>query len=56
MPVSKYRMFRMDGEFDRVSLGGHEVSPEVPQGKVEAEKETIGQKVGKVIDKVVGNA
>lgn len=38
MPVSKYRMFRMDGDFEAVTLGGHEISPEAPQGKVEAEK------------------
>jgi len=28
MPVSKYRMFRMDGDFNSVTLGGIEVSPE----------------------------
>lgn len=28
MPVSKYRMFRMDAEFDKVTLGGIEVAPE----------------------------
>jgi len=28
MPVSKYRMFRMDGEFDKVTLGGIEIAPE----------------------------
>lgn len=40
MPVSKYRMFRLDGDFEKITLGGHELSPEVPQGKVESEKET----------------
>jgi len=29
MPVSKYRMFRMDATFDKVTLGGIEVAPEV---------------------------
>jgi hypothetical protein len=28
MPISKYRMFRMDANFDKVSLGGIEVAPE----------------------------
>jgi len=28
MPVSKYRMFRLDADFDKVTLGGIEVSPE----------------------------
>jgi len=28
MPISKYRMFRMDAEFDKVTLGGIEVAPE----------------------------
>jgi hypothetical protein len=28
MPVSKYRMFRMDGEFNSVTLGGIEVAPD----------------------------
>jgi len=28
MPVSKYRMFRMDGDFDKVTLGGIEVAPD----------------------------
>jgi hypothetical protein len=29
MPVSKYRMFRMDATFNKVTLGGVEVAPEV---------------------------
>jgi len=29
MPVGKYRMFRMDADFERVTLGGIEVAPEV---------------------------
>lgn len=28
MPISKYRMFRLDANFDKVSLGGIEVAPE----------------------------
>ena len=36
MPVSKYRMFRMDAEFDKVTLGGIEVESEVEAGEVEA--------------------
>jgi hypothetical protein len=31
MPVSKYRMFRMDANFDKVSLGGIEVAPEATE-------------------------
>jgi hypothetical protein len=33
MPVSKYRMFRMDGEFDKVTLGGIEVAPEAQEAQ-----------------------
>lgn len=39
MPVSKYRMFRMDANFDKVTLGGIEVAPEVEASdKVDAIK------------------
>ena len=31
MPVSKYRMFRMDATFDKVTLGGIEVAPETTE-------------------------
>jgi hypothetical protein len=36
MPVSKYRMFRMDAEFDKVTLGGIEVAPEAQPIEAEA--------------------
>ena len=36
MPVSKYRMFRMDAEFSKITLGGIEVESEVEAGEVEA--------------------
>lgn len=28
MPIAKYRMFRLDAEFDKITLGGIEVAPE----------------------------
>lgn len=37
MPVSKYRMFRMDATFDKVTLGGIEVAPEASEGNEVAE-------------------
>lgn len=40
MPVGNYRMFRLDSVFDKVSLGGNEMSPVEPMtGKSEQEKE-----------------
>lgn len=48
MPISKYRMFRMDADFDKVTLGGMELAPEneapigeVPQKKTAAETENV---------------
>jgi len=41
MPVSKYRMFRMDGIFDKVTLGGIEIAPEsdAPEGSTPSDKD-----------------
>ena len=36
MPVSKYRMFRMDAEFSKVTLGGIEVAPEAAEAEATA--------------------
>lgn len=45
MPVGNYRMFRMDGEFDAVTLGGMEIAPEAEaEGKIEQRKEETTDK------------
>ena len=45
MPVGNYRMFRMDGEFDAVTLGGMEIASEIEvEGKIEQRKEEVTNK------------
>jgi hypothetical protein len=41
MPVGKYRMFRLDAEFDNIALGGMEITPET--NKTEQEKEMVAE-------------
>jgi hypothetical protein len=45
MPVSKYRMFRLDAEFDKIALGGIEIQSETgsPTVATEQEKEKVAQ-------------
>jgi hypothetical protein len=45
MPVGNYRMFRMDAEFDAVTLGGMEIAPEPEaEGKIEQRKAEVTNK------------
>jgi hypothetical protein len=48
MPIGNYRMFRLDAEYKRLSLGGNELAPaeqtEAVEGKVEAKRDEIQDK------------
>jgi len=45
MPISKYRMLRIDGEFDAITLGGMEIVSEIEaEGKIEQRKEEATNK------------
>ena len=39
MPISKYRMFRLDATFDKISLGGFEIMPEIEETSTKQIKE-----------------